>query len=35
MGILRQEITGLRNPFKKANSVYASSPGPTMIDIRG
>jgi hypothetical protein len=35
MGMLRQEITGLRNPFKKANSVYASSPGPTMIDIRG
>ena len=35
MSLLRQEIAGLHNPFKKAKSVYGSSPEPTMIDIRG
>lgn len=35
MSILRQEIAGLHNPFKKAKSVYGSAPEPTMIDIRG
>ncbi len=35
MSMLRQEITSLRNPFKKSNSVYGSSPGPSLIDIKG
>jgi hypothetical protein len=35
MSILRQEIAGLHNPFKKTKSVYGSTPEPTIIDIRG
>jgi hypothetical protein len=35
MTMLRQEIQGLRNPFKKSNQVYGSVPEPSMVDIKG
>lgn len=35
MGVIRQEITGLRNPFSKAKSVYGAPAEPSIIDIRG
>lgn len=35
MSMLRQEITGLRNPFQKSKSIYGSSAEPSVIDIRG
>jgi uncharacterized coiled-coil DUF342 family protein len=34
MTMLRQEIQGLRNPFKRGNQVYGG-PGPSIVDIKG
>jgi len=34
MSMLRQEIQGLRNPFKKANRVY-SGDDPSHVDLKG
>jgi hypothetical protein len=35
MGSLRQEIRGLRVPYKKSNSVYGNTPAPALVDISG
>jgi hypothetical protein len=34
MSMLRQEIQGLRNPFKKSNRVYGGN-DPSLVDIKG
>jgi hypothetical protein len=34
MGVLRQEIGNLRNPFRKSNPVYSSGAEPRLVDIR-
>lgn len=35
MGMLRQEISGIRKPFLRANSVYGQAGEASLIDIKG